>query len=73
MTSGKITTAPKLVSEDWIKNENKQQIMNVHAKWNRLIPILSSLVMYYLFQLDLKMLVLTGRSRQVVKSQPHQG
>ena len=48
--SGKITTAPRLVSEHLIKNENKHQIMNVHTKWNCLIPILSSLVMYYLFQ-----------------------
>ena len=50
MTSGKITTAPRLVSEYLIKKENKHQIMNVHIKWNCLIPILSSLVMYYLFQ-----------------------
>ena len=50
MTSVKITTAPRLVSEHLIKNENKHQIMNVHIKWNCLIPILSSLVMYYLFQ-----------------------
>ena len=46
-TSGKITTAPRLVSEHLIKNENKHQIMNVHTKWNCLIPILSSLVMYW--------------------------
>ena len=45
MTSDKITTPPRLVSEHLIKNENKHQIMNVHTKWNRLIPILSSLVM----------------------------
>ena len=45
MTSGKITTAPRLVSEYFIKTENKHQIMNVHTKRNVLIPILSSLVM----------------------------
>ena len=50
MTSDKITTAPRLVSEHLIKNENKYQIMNVHTKWNCLITILSSLVMYYLLQ-----------------------
>ena len=50
MTSGKITTAPRLVSEYLIKKRNKHQIMNVYTKWNCLIPILSSLVMYYLFQ-----------------------
>ena len=49
-SSGKITTAPMLVSEYLIIKENKHQIMNVHTKWNCLIPILSSLVMYYLFQ-----------------------
>ena len=46
MTSGKITTAPRLVSEHLIKNEKKHQIMNVHTQWNCLIPILSSLVIY---------------------------
>ena len=51
MISGKITTAPRLVSEHLIKNENKHQIMNVHTKWNCLIPILSTLVKNYLFQL----------------------
>ena len=50
MTSGKITTAPMLVSEYLIKKENKHQIRNAQTKWNCLIPILSSLVMYYLFQ-----------------------
>ena len=50
MTSGKITTAPRLVSEYLIKKVNKHQIMNVHTKWKCLVPILSSLVMYYLFQ-----------------------
>ena len=44
MISGKITTAPRLVSEHLIKKENKYQIMNIHTKWNCLIPILSSLV-----------------------------
>ena len=28
------------------ENENKYQIMNVHTKWNCLIPILSGLVKY---------------------------
>ena len=42
--------APRLVSEHLIKNENKHLIMNVHTKWNCLIPTLSSLIMYYLFQ-----------------------
>ena len=46
----KITTASRQVSEHLIKNENKHQIMTVPTKWNCLIPILSSLVMYYLFQ-----------------------
>ena len=32
------------------QNENKHQIMNVHTKWNCLVPFLSSLVKYYLFQ-----------------------
>ena len=49
MTSGKITTAPMLVSEYLIKNEKKHQIMNVHTKLKCFIPILSSLVVYYLF------------------------
>ena len=31
-------------------HNGKHQIMYVHTKWNCLIPILSSLVMYYLFQ-----------------------
>ena len=44
--SGKITTAPRLFSEHSLKNENKHQIMNVHTKWNCLIPILSGLVKY---------------------------
>ena len=59
ITSGEITTAPRQVSEHLLKNENKHQIMNVHTKWNCLIPILSSLVMYYLFQAQ-KMLVLAN-------------
>ena len=50
MISGKITTTPMLVSQYLIKNENKHQIMNVLTKWKYFIPILSSLVMYYLFQ-----------------------
>ena len=44
--SGKITTIPRLFSEHSLKNKNKHQIMNVHTKWNCLIPILSSLVKY---------------------------
>ena len=48
--SGKITTVPKLFSEHLLQDENKDQIMNVKAKWNCLIPILSGLVKYYLFQ-----------------------
>ena len=38
------------VSEHSLMNQNKHQIMNVHTKWNCLIPILFSLVKYYLFQ-----------------------
>ena len=49
-TSDKITTAPKLFSKYFIRNENKHQIMNVHTKWNCLIPILCSLDKNYLFQ-----------------------
>ena len=48
--SGKITTAPRLFSEHLLQNENKHQIMNVHTKWNCLIPILSGLVKYCLFR-----------------------
>ena len=44
--SGKITTAPRLFSEHSLQNEKKHQIMNVHTKWNCLIPILFSLVEY---------------------------
>ena len=43
---GKITTVPKLFSEHLLQDENKHQIMNVQAKWNCLIPILSGLVKY---------------------------
>ena len=50
MTSGKITTAPRLVLEHLIKNENKHLIVNVLTKWNCLIPILSSLVMITCFR-----------------------
>ena len=42
----KITTVPRLFSEHSLQNENKHQIMNVHTKWNCLIPILSGLVKY---------------------------
>ena len=48
--SGKITTVPSLFSENSLQNGNKHQIMNVHTKWNCLIPILSGLVKYWLFQ-----------------------
>ena len=44
--SGKITTVPRLFSEHSLQDENKHQIMNVHTKWNCLIPILSGLVKY---------------------------
>ena len=44
--SGKITTLQKLFSEHLLQEEIKQQIMNVHTKWNCLIPILSGLVKY---------------------------
>ena len=44
--SDKITTAPRLFSEHSLQNENKHQIINVHTKWNCLIPILSGLVKY---------------------------
>ena len=43
---GKITTAPRLFSEHLLQDENKDQIMNVHTKWNCVIPILSGLVKY---------------------------
>ena len=51
MISGKITTAPRLVSDHLITRENKHQIMNVHTKWNCLMPILSCLVIYGIFQI----------------------
>ena len=44
--SGKITTVPRLFSEHSLQSENKHQIMNVHTKWNCLIPILFGLVKY---------------------------
>ena len=44
--SDKITTIPRLFSQHSLQNENKHQIMNVHTKWNCLIPILFSLVKY---------------------------
>ena len=44
--SDKITTVPRLFSEHSLQDENKHQIMNVHTKWNCLIPILSGLVKY---------------------------
>ena len=36
----------QLRSEHSLQNKNKHQIMNVHTKWNCLIPILFSLVKY---------------------------
>ena len=48
--SGKITTLPRLFSEDLHQMKNKHPIVNVHIKWDCLIPILSSLVKYYQFQ-----------------------
>ena len=47
---GKIATVPRLFSEHLLQIQNKHQIMTVHTKWNCLIPILSTLVKYYLFQ-----------------------
>ena len=44
--SGKIRIVPRLFSEHSLQNENKHQIMNVHTKWNCLIPILFGLVKY---------------------------
>ena len=46
----KITNPPKLYLKVLLFNENKHQIMNVHIKWNCLIPSLSTLVEFYLFQ-----------------------
>ena len=48
--SDKITTVPRLLSEHSLQNENKHQIMNLHTKWNCLVPFLSSMVNYYVFQ-----------------------
>ena len=48
--SGKITTTPRLVSEYLPQTENKHQIMNIHTKWDCLMPILSNMVNFYLFQ-----------------------
>ena len=44
--SGKITTVPRLFSEHSLQNENKHQIVNIHTKWNCLVPILFGLVKY---------------------------
>ena len=44
--SDKITTVPRFFSEHSLQNQNKHQIMNVHTKWNCLIPILFGLVKY---------------------------
>ena len=38
--SDKITTVPRLFSEHSHQDEKKHQIMNVHTKWNCLIPSL---------------------------------
>ena len=46
----KITSVPGLFSQPLHQMKNKHQIMNVHIKWDCLIPILSSLVKYYQFQ-----------------------
>ena len=35
---GKITTVSRFFSEHLLQDENKHQIMNVHTKWNYLIP-----------------------------------
>ena len=43
---GKITTISRLFSEHLLQDENKHQIMNVHTKWNYLIPIFSGLVKF---------------------------
>ena len=48
--SDKITNPPKLYSKIWLFNENQNQIVNVQIKWNCLIPSLSTLVEFYLFQ-----------------------
>ena len=48
--SGKITTVPQLFSRNSPSPNGKHQIVNVHTKWNCLIPILSSLVKYCLFR-----------------------
>ena len=36
---GKITTVPRLFSEHLLKNGNNHHFLNVHTKWNCLIPI----------------------------------
>ena len=46
----KITSVPRLFSEHLHQMKIKHQIMNVHIKWDCLIPILSSLVKYYQLQ-----------------------
>ena len=37
--SGKITTVPRLISEYSLQDENKHHIMNVHTRWNCLVPV----------------------------------
>ena len=50
-------TLPRLFSEHSFQIENKHQNMNVHTKWNCLIPILSTLIGQVLAVSGLKMLV----------------
>ena len=62
--SDKITTVPRLFSEHSLQNEIKHQIMNVHTKWNCLIPILSGLVKYWFGQV----LAVSGKKTIIVIS-----
>ena len=57
---GKVTTIPRLFLEHLFQNENKHQIMNVHTKWNQVLPVSG-----------MKLLVTSNRYIQVVKSQPY--
>ena len=43
---GKITIVSRLFSEHLLQDENKHQILNVHTKWNYLMPIFSGLVKF---------------------------
>ena len=67
-TSGKITSVPTLFSEHLHQMKNKHQIMNVHIKWDYLIPILSSLVKYYVPISGLKLLVTSIRYVYIARS-----